>query len=339
MLILDGSQGEGGGQILRTALTLSMCTGQPFAIEKIRAGRKKPGLMRQHLTAVLAAQQICGARVEGAEVGSLALRFTPGAIGSGNYEFAIGTAGSVTLVLQTILPALLQAGGPSRVVLRGGTHNAMAPSFDFLVQSFLPQLRKMGAQVSLSLQRHGFYPAGGGELVAEIQPTTHLQPLSLNERGARGTCYAESLIAGVPAHVAQRELETVGRLMGWADDQLHVRGLPNDQGPGNVLNLTLGYEHVTEVVTLFGEKGVAAEAIAKRAVALARAYLSAAAPVGEYLADQLLLPMALAGRGEMTITAASSHTQTNAEVIQKFLPVDIEISPAGGDGYRVFVSQ
>src|SRR5688572_18441948 len=161
MIVIDGAAGEGGGQVLRTSLALSMISGQPFRIERIRAGRQKPGLMRQHLTAVLAATQICGAVVKGASAGSTELEFAPGAIRGSDLKIAIGTAGSTTLVLQTILPALLFAREPSRLVLEGGTHNPHAPSFEFLEQAFLPQLRRMGAAVSATLVRPGFYPAGG----------------------------------------------------------------------------------------------------------------------------------------------------------------------------------
>jgi RNA 3'-terminal phosphate cyclase (ATP) len=329
MLVLDGSQGEGGGQILRTSLSLAMCTGLPFRIDNIRAKRSKPGLMRQHLTSVLAAQTVSGAEVKGAELGSMTLEFTPGKIRGGEHAFAVGTAGSATLVLQTVLPALLQADAPSRVKLSGGTHNSMAPPFHFLERCFVPLLRKMGADVSLSLQRHGFYPAGGGEFVAEITPCK-LQPLSLMERGERVGAYAEAIVAGVPAHVAKRELETVGAAMSWTEEQLKIRGLPNDQGPGNVLMLTLEHEHVTEVVTTFGEKGRAAEAVANEAVDEARRYTVSTGAAGEHLTDQLLLPMALAGGGEFTSTVISLHTKTNAEVIAKFLPVDIEIDGESG---------
>lgn len=329
MLVLDGSQGEGGGQVLRTSLTLAMCTGLSFRIENIRAKRSKPGLMRQHLTSVMAAQRVSGAEVKGAELGSMTLEFVPGKVRGGEYEFTVGTAGSVTLVLQTVLPALLRADAPSRLKLSGGTHNPMAPPFHFLERCFVPLLRKMGADVSLALQRHGFYPAGGGEFIAQIKPCK-LQPLSLMERGERIGAYAEAVIAGVPGHVAKRELETVGSAMSWTEDHLKIRGLPNDQGPGNVLMLTLEHEHVTEVITTFGEKGMVAESVAKQAVDEARGYIASQGAAGEHLTDQLLLPAALAGGGRFTSTLISQHTKTNADVIKKFLPVEIEIGGEAG---------
>jgi RNA 3'-terminal phosphate cyclase (ATP) len=325
VLELDGSQGEGGGQILRTALTLAMCTGSPFRIESIRAKRSKPGLLRQHLTAVLAAAEVCDAKINGATLGSQSLEFTPGKIKPGDYRFAIGSAGSCTLVLQTVLPALLFADGPSRVLLEGGTHNPFAPPFHFLERAYLPLLARMGASVSLELKRFGFYPAGGGTISVTINPTSRLEPLALLSRGERRRAHAESFIAGVPGHVAKRELEAIAKAFGWEEEQLLIRGLPNEQGPGNALLVTLEHEHVTECFVAFGEKGVTAEAVAKRVISEARDYTATTAAVGPYLADQLLLPLSLAGGGSFTASGLTQHALTNIEVIGKFLPLDIQV--------------
>lgn len=183
MIKMDGSQGEGGGQILRSALSLSLCTGQAFRIENIRARRKKPGLLHQHLTAVLAARAVGGAEVVGAELGSQTLEFRPGKVRPGRHRFAVGTAGSATLVFQTILPPLMTADGPSFIELEGGTHNPLAPPFDFLTGSFLPLIERMGAAVQGRLERPGFYPAGGGRFEASIEPAGSLGRLELMERG------------------------------------------------------------------------------------------------------------------------------------------------------------
>jgi RNA 3'-terminal phosphate cyclase (ATP) len=330
MIELNGALGEGGGQILRTALTLSMITGQPFRIERIRANRAKPGLMRQHLVAVQAAAQICGAHVEGAAVGSQELLFEPGAIRAGDYRFAIGTAGSCTLVLQTVLPALLMADGPSTLHLSGGTHNPMAPPVQFLQRAYGRALADMGASIDIALQRCGFYPAGGGEVVARVAPCDRLRPHEWMTRGERRDAYAESFIAGVPARVAQRELECVGQAMGWSGEQLRNRALPNDQGPGNVLLLTLDYDNVTEVFAAFGEKSVSAENVARHAVQRARRYLASNAAVSEYLGDQLMVPLALAGAGGFTVDEVSLHARTNAEVIACFLPVRFSFGERDG---------
>src|SRR6185503_15943515 len=183
MITIDGSQGEGGGQILRTSLTLSLVTGQPFRLENIRAGRQKPGLLRQHLTAVEAARTVGTAEVNGATPGSRTLEFRPGTVTPGNYRFAVGTAGSATLVLQTILPPLLTASGVSTLTLEGGTHNPYAPPFDFLARCFVPLIQRMGPRIDLEMGRPGFYPAGGGKFQARIEPVKRLARFDLMTRG------------------------------------------------------------------------------------------------------------------------------------------------------------
>ena len=321
MIELDGAVGEGGGQILRSALTLAMITGRPFRIRNIRANRAKPGLMRQHLVAVQAALQVCGGEATGAALGSQDLTFVPGTVTGGDYEFAIGTAGSCTLVLQTVLPALLKADKPSIVRLAGGTHNPMAPPVQFLQRAWCPRLAEMGARIDIRLERFGFYPAGGGVVLARVEPCAELRPRTWMTRGERRAAYAEAFVAGVPGRVAQRELECVGRAMNWGEDQLLVRDLPADQGPGNALMLTLDYEHATEVFTAFGEKSVASEQVARQVVQRARRYLMSRAAFAEYLADQMMLPLALAGGGGFTLDEVSMHARTNARVIETFLPV------------------
>jgi RNA 3'-terminal phosphate cyclase (ATP) len=318
MIEIDGSEGEGGGQILRSSLALSIHTHQPFRIENIRANRDKPGLMRQHLTAVKAAAAVCDADIDGAELGSRQLTFRPGVLKAGEYSFAIGTAGSCTLVLQTVLPALLGASGASAVRITGGTHNKGSPPFDFLQRAFLPLLARMRAQVDIELTRPGFYPRGGGEILASIKPVRQWSTLELHERGANASAYAEAYVAAIPLHVGERELETIRKILNWPSDQLHLRGLSNDLGPGNAVTITVGHEHVTEVFTGFGERGVRAEEVAQGAAREARAYIQHAAPIGAHLADQLLLPMALAGAGSFTCMEVTQHLQSNALVVERF---------------------
>jgi RNA 3'-terminal phosphate cyclase (ATP) len=333
---IDGSEGEGGGQILRSALSLAICTQQPFRITNIRANRERPGLLRQHLTAVMAAADISAAEVDEAEIGARRLTFRPGRLASGDYSFAIGTAGSCTLVFQTVLPALLTAAGESRVRITGGTHNPASPPFDFLARSFLPLLGRMGAEVQLELASYGFYPRGGGEIRARITPGARLKALNLQERGAWVRGYAEAYVAALPLHVAQRELEVIGRTMGWTREQLLLRGLPNDVGPGNALTITLEHENVVEVFTGFGERGVRAEIVAGQAASAARDYLSKVAPVGEYLADQLLLPMALGEGGSFVTSTVTPHLRSNAAIIERFTQRNISIEPVAA-GYAVKV--
>ena len=337
MIQIDGSEGEGGGQILRSSLALSICTQQPFQISNIRAKRDKPGLQRQHLTAVKAAAEISGATVEGAAIGSRELTFRPGEVRAGSYHFAIGTAGSSTLVLQTVLPPLLIATADSTVSISGGTHNKAAPPFEFLQRVFVPLLARIGANVQLELHSYGFYPRGGGQIVAHITPLHARNALQLHERGTLQRTYAEAFIAALPVHIAQRELEVIGRELRWPADQLLLRGLPNDVGPGNVVTLSAEHEHVCEVITGFGERGVRAETVAGMAAAEMRVYLESTAPVGEHLSDQLLLPMALAGGGSFTTALVSQHLRSNALVVEKFTTRRVAIEQTEG-GYKVSVA-
>ncbi|MGC5704063.1 RNA 3'-terminal phosphate cyclase [Pseudomonas sp. NFXW11] len=318
---LDGA--IGGGQVLRSALSLAMLSGKTLRLHNIRARRSRPGLLRQHLTAVQAATQVCGANTTGAELGSQVLSFEPGPIRGGDYRFAIGTAGSCTLVLQTLLPALLQAPEPSRVSISGGTHNPLAPPLDFLQQAWLPQLRRMGARVELQLLRHGFVPAGGGELEAFIQPSK-LQPLHLLERGALLGRRAWALSAGLPEHVAERELRRVHNRLQLPREQLSPVQLDEQYGPGNVLLLEYAYEHLTELFSGFGQNSLRAEKVADGAIDQALDWLQSGTAVAEHLADQLLLPMALAGGGSLTTPRMTEHLASNIQVIEAFLPVRIQ---------------
>lgn len=324
---IDGAQGEGGGQILRSALSLSMICHRPVRFTRIRAGRQKPGLMRQHLTAVLAAQQICKAQVDGAVLGSTELSFIPGPINSGNYAFDLGGAGSCTLVLQTLLPALWTCTTASHIRLKGGTHNPMAPTVDFLQYAWLPIMAKMGAVAKLQLHRYGFYPAGGGDIEVNTQPVTQWNELNLRHRGQPTGIKAEVLNANLPDGIGLRELAVVKQQMSWPDERLHEILLPRVQGSGNVLLLQMDFEHLSESVCALGAKGKKAEVVANEACKEALAYLASSAAVGEHLADQLLLPMALAGKGSFSTSKVTPHLRTNAEIIQKFLAVNIRIEP------------
>ena len=337
MLHLDGSRGEGGGQILRTSLALSMITGKPFRIERIRAGRPKPGLMRQHLTAVKAAAEVCDAQTIGAELRSQILTFEPGAVRPGEYRFDIGTAGSASLVLQTVLPPLMRGEQASRLTLCGGTHNIHAPPFDFLAKAFLPLLARIGPQASATLVRPGFYPAGGGEVVVDIQPASQLKPIELVDGGRLVRRHATAMVSRLPRHVAERELATLCRKLGLSTKETTVEEVQSP-GPGNVVVVELEREHVTEVFTGFGQKGVSAEKVASGVAREAKRYLDAGVPVGEHLADQLLLPLALAGGGRYRTTAPTLHTTTNVETIREFLDVTIEVEELEKQVYEIRVA-
>jgi RNA 3'-terminal phosphate cyclase (ATP) len=335
MITIDGSFGEGGGQILRTSLTLSLVTGKPFRIERIRAGRKSPGLLRQHLAAVNAAARVGYAEIEGASLGSRELTFRPQAVAAGHYQFAVGTAGSATLVLQTVLPALMIADAPSRLLLEGGTHNPYAPPFDFLEKTFLPLLNRMGARVTARLERHGFYPAGGGRFIVEITPAQQLRQIKLDDRGAITGRRARALVANLPRHIAERELLVIGIKLSWKGDWLRVETTDTSSGPGNCVMIEIECEQLTEVFTAFGQRGVRAEAVAGEAADRAREYMASDAAADEYLADQLLVPMALAGGGSFTAVSLSRHTTTNIEVIRKFIDIDITSERMDRLGWRV----
>ncbi len=334
-LHIDGSHGEGGGQILRSSLALAIMTGKPFRIDNIRAKRKKSGLMRQHLTAVQAATQISGAETLGAAIGSSRVDFTPGAVAGGEYTFSIGTAGSTTLVLQTVLLPLALADRPSRVVLEGGTHNPFAPPFDFLDRVYIPLLNRMGARVSATLERPGFYPAGGGRIVVEITPAKALSPLELGERGALKRRHARAVVSNLPRDIAERELDVVRRKLEMKPDEMEVVEVERPVGPGNIVTIEVEHEHARELFTGFGEVGRSANRVAGHAVQQCQRYLHSEAVAGEYLTDQLMLPLAMAGGGLFRSVGMSRHAETHAELIGMFTNVRVDVEPCEGGGVLV----
>lgn len=328
MLAIDGSQGEGGGQVLRTSLALSAITGQPFSVTRIRAGRSRPGLLRQHLTGVRAVAEVCGAEVDGAELGSQQLVFRPGPIRGGEREFAIGSAGSAGLVLQALLPVLLHADGPSVVRITGGTHNPASPPAPFLEGCLLPLLRRMGLHVELTVEACGFYPAGGGAYRARVTPSRPT-PLALMDRGELRAVRAVALSANLPRHVGVREVARLRERLDLPEDAARAMST-GGPGPGNAAWVEAETDALTEVFTAFGERGVPAEAVADRAADEFVAWRDRGAPVGEHLADQLLVFLALAGEGRFRTGPPSAHTTTNADVIRRFLGRGFRFAPDGG---------
>lgn len=249
--------------------------------------------------------------------------FTPGRVTPGDYRFAVGTAGSTGLVLQTVLMPLLLADAPSRVVLEGGTHNMMAPPFEFIERVFLPIINRMGPKVSARLMRHGFFPRGGGRIEVDIVPAP-LVPIACIERGALRSLSATALFAALPFNIAEREIATARKLLpDWPEDAFCVRQLSEEQGPGNALMLEAAFEHATEIVTGFGKLGVSAESLAKTAAHRMAGFLACDAFAGPYLADQLLLPFALANGGSFTTVKPSQHSRTAAEIIGRFLGLEL----------------
>ena len=339
-LKIDGSTGEGGGQIIRTALSLSMLTGIPIEITNIRAGRAKSGLMRQHLMCVQASQQISNATVTGAVLGSSTFRFAPNTIKSGDYSFDIGSAGSTTLVLQTLLPALFFANESSQsstVTIKGGTHNPLAPTTDFLQHAFVPALAKLDMQVIVDCQKIGFAPIGGGEIKATITPfmrRANIPPFQLTERGKLTHIELVANILNLDYDICTRELASAKSVLIEAgiDAALITTQANKLQGIGEDNSCYAKVTHCignsekshSEIFTLLGAKRTSAEKIGNRLAGLIKRYVfKTETLVDEYLTDQLLLPLALAGGGEFTARMISQHTQTQAWLIEQFLPITI----------------
>lgn len=327
-LTIDGSYHEGGGQILRTALTLSLATRTPFRIERIRAGRRRPGLLRQHLTAVLAAARIANAEVRGAEINSTELTFAPQEVVPGDYRFSVGSAGSTMLVLQTVMPVLMLAAGASTLALEGGTHNPAAPHYDYVARVYLPLLQRIGARVRSELISAGFFPAGGGIVNIGIDPPAALRALDLRQRGKIFRCSARGIVSNLPLSIAERELAVVEQTLGWERSKLTAESVAS-RGPGNILFLEVESEQLTEIFTGFGQRKVRAETVAELAIDEARRYLASEVAVAEHLADQLLLPMVLMKGGVFTTLPLSPHSLTNIYTIGKFLPVKIRVDDDG----------
>ena len=329
MLEIDGSQGEGGGQIIRSSLALSLLTGTPVKLTNIRAKRKNSGLARQHLVAVQAAAQLSDAKLNGAALGSSQLTFEPGKVKPGAYDFRIGTAGSASLVLQTILPPLLLASGPSTLTIEGGTHNPLAPPVDFIIRSYAPLIERLGPRLQVQLDRHGFFPGGGGRVVVHIEPVAKLLGMKLRERGAIVSKRVRALVANLPKKIAERECHEIRRLSDWEKKCFSAEEVAA-HGCGNAVLIEIASEHVTEVFVGFGERGVTAERVAADVWQEADEYLQAEVPVGPHLADQLILPLAIAAaHGEYSsfrTLALTGHSLTHLEIVQRFLPVQLTTS-------------
>ena len=318
---IDGSIGEGGGQILRTALSLSMITGIPFELVNIRAGRKKPGLMRQHLVCVQASQRISNAVVKGAELHSQKLYFQPQQVQAGKYDFQIGSAGSTILVFQTLLPVLMMQDQSNEISIHGGTHNPMAPTADFIEQCFLPTLQKLGIQVDFECERAGFFPIGAGQINVTIHPWLEKSKLSILQRGKLLETHAYANALNIPVTIADRELDVLNNQLDLSTRKsLNFKGISQ----GNTAFVVLNFEHHQQVFSTLGEMKKSAEKVAQDLVKDVKTYLKTDTVVDEYLTDQLLLPLAFGKGGEFTAQVLSKHTKTQAEMIQKFL--DCEIS-------------
>ncbi len=338
MLTIDGTRGEGGGQILRTSLALSILTQRPFRIHSIRARRSRPGLQPQHLAAVKAAAAVGCAELRGAQVGSLDLTFVPAGLAPGEHRFVIGTAGSAPLVLQTVLPALLHADAPSRLIIEGATHNTHAPPFEFLDRVVLPLVSRLGASASVTLDRHGFYPKGGGRITADIAPWNAPRRLDLHTRGRVLSRRGAILLSRLPLHIAQREIAVLAAALDWPESCFSIDEITTAFGPGNAVILDIECEHAREVVSAIGQRGRSAEDVAAAAADEARRYLAADVPVGEHLADQLVLLLAVAAGGSFTTLTPTLHTTTNIDTIRLFLDRDITVADLAPGRTRIDVA-
>jgi RNA 3'-terminal phosphate cyclase (ATP) len=352
LITIDGSYGEGGGQVLRTSLTLSALLGETVRIENIRAKRPKPGLQAQHLTGVLATAQICSAELKGAELGSQTLTFTPQSPPqAGDYTFDVaearkgGSAGSTSLVFQTLLLPLAFADGDSHLTIRGGTHVAWSPPFHYLQHVYLPVLARMGIEAKVEINQWGWYPIGGGEIKARVRgqgirdkglppPPYPLSPITLAERGELKRLWGISALSNLPAHIGQRQkrqAERVLRERGFTPE-IEVVDAPSP-GQGTVVFLVAEFENVVAGFTSYGARGKRAEKVAEEACREFIQYYDSRQALDKHLADQLILPMSLAaGRSGLTTCEVTQHLLTNVGVVERLMGVKAEIR-----GKEVFV--
>jgi len=322
-VFIDGSTGEGGGQILRTSLALSCITGKSLHIENIRAARRNPGLAKQHLSCVQAACQICNAKCQGAAQRSKVLDFQPGPVQSGNFCFDIGSAGSATLVAQTILPALFLADKPSKITVTGGTHNPLAPPFDFLCESFLPAIATAGFHGNCKLVKHGFFPAGGGKITFNIQPrqkNIH-KTINLCEPTNKPQISARIYTAKLPENIAHKQHNLLLQSKLDFKNIEHIEVTDSD-GPGNCVMIRLCNSRYITVFTAFGMRGKPSQEVVSEVVNLAKDFLVSGAGIDRFLADQLLIYMAISKAGCCTTNELTAHLTTNMEIIKKFLDVN-----------------
>jgi RNA 3'-terminal phosphate cyclase (ATP) len=325
-VFIDGSTGEGGGQILRTSLALSCITGRSLHIENIRAARRNAGLAKQHLSCVHATCQICNGKCQGAVQHSKVLDFHPGPVKSGDFYFDIGSAGSASLVIQTVLPALFLVDIPSTVTVTGGTHNPLAPPFDFLSETFLPAVEAAGFHGSCKLIKHGFFPAGGGKITFNIQPRQKNIHKTINfcEPTNKPQISARIYTAKLPENIAQKQHKLLLQSKLDFKNIEHIEVTDSD-GPGNCVMIRLCSSPPlarTTVFTAFGMRGKPSQLVVSEVVNLTKDFLTSGAAVDRFLADQLLIYMAISKAGCCTTNELTAHLTTNMEIIKKFLDVN-----------------
>jgi RNA 3'-phosphate cyclase len=337
MISIDGARGEGGGQILRTALAMSAITGQALHIHNIRGRRPKPGLMAQHLQAVEATAAVTRARVQGAKLGALDLTFEPSLLAGGNYRFDVGTAGAVILVAQAVVIPLSFAATVSRVTISGGTHVPWSPSFHYFAWHWLRLLERSGFRISAALERIGFYPRGGGRVSVDIEPTASLSPLSLTARGALRRIRGISLVASLDLSIAERQRQQALRRLGGLCDDIDIELQQfASYSPGTALLLLAEFEHSQCCCVALGARGKRAEHVADEVVEALDVFLESGAAIDEHAADQLIVPLSLvSGTSELHTSRITQHLLTNVDVVRLFLPVHIDVRGAVGSPGQV----
>lgn len=347
MIVIDGSYGEGGGQVLRTSLSLSALLGRPVRIENIRARRPKPGLAAQHLTGVRAVARICQAQVEGAELGSQTLTFVPGTSPqAGNYTFDVaearvgGSAGATSLVFQTVFLPLALAGDHSHLTIRGGTHVAWSPPFHYLEYVYLPTLTHLGLEAEVAVEKWGWYPVGGGEMQATIrnQIAAPLRSVDLTERGELKRLYGFSATSNLPAHIARRQKQAVERALSKSGFSPHIEIIDAPSpGQGTAVFLVAEFERTMAAFTSYGARGKRAEKVAQEAAQAFLAYQRSGAALDKHLADQLILPAALmTAKLRLTTCQITPHLLTNAGVVEQFM-TDTRFEIEGKEGEKGIV--
>ena len=331
-LEIDGNYGEGGGQILRSSLSLSAILNRPIRISGIRAGRKKPGLAPQHLTSVNAVATITNAKVIGGQLGSQTLTFHPQEISGGNYTFDVEdirpSAGALSLVFQSVALPLSFAKVPSTVTLRGGTHVPWSPSVHYLQKVFIPMAARFGFEESIQLNRWGWYPKGGGEAIARVQPSAGWNGVQLGYRGKLQAIHGISAASNLPEHIINRQHNQIVKRLARFDSPVNIEQVKGESiGRGTLVFLMAEFENVQAGFSAIGARGKRAEAVADEAYQALADFLKSDAAIEPYLADQLILPMALAkGESRFTTSQITQHLTTNIWLVQQFLPVQFEVN-------------
>jgi RNA 3'-terminal phosphate cyclase (ATP) len=335
---IDGSFGEGGGQILRTSLSLSCITGCPLRIFNIRKGRKKPGLMPQHITCVNAISEICNAEVSGNEIGSMELLFIPKKINHGNYAFDIKTAGSSSLVLQTLLPPLILTDEPSQITIKGGSHVPFSPTYHYIAEVFIPMLNRIGIKLDCSINKYGFYPKGGGEVKFRTFPVEKIKGLNLTSRGNLLSIHGYSGISHLPMSIAQRQKDSLLKKIHPLSAEIEVLNV-SSPGEGSFVFLRVEYENTIAGFSSLGKRGKPAEQVGEEAALEFMNFHNTTACLDPHLCDQIIIYLSLSQEDStLTTSRITQHLITNLWVIERFLRINYQIEGDINSEGRIYLS-